>query len=863
MAGKTYVMDEKFRIPDVPGHLRLQFARVAIELKEFCEGHWMRSWLLLSILFVPSGAPLRAQNADAAFFETKIRPVLATKCYACHSSSLKAPMGGLLLDTKAGLRKGGAAGPVIVPGKPDECRLLRAMSYTDPHLQMPPGGKLAESTLADFRQWIAAGAVDPRPDVAVTSSSAGSLKGMSIEDGRKWWAFQPVHAMPKPVVKDAAWAKGEIDLLILSKLEAAGLKPSSPADPRTLVRRVYVDLWGYKPTYEEVEAFAADHAPDAYARLIDRLLASPHYGEQWGRHWMDVARFAEDNPTSEATNPPYPFAWRYRDWIIEAINKDVPYDRFVKLQLAADQIPGAPRDDLRALGYLGAAPIYHKDQRLSAEVIGGFLTDDWDERVDAVSRGILGMSVACARCHDHKFDPIPTKDYYGLVGVFASTMKAERPLFDVDPKVELRYLWMQDRLFDLAYSANLLTGEASTVENAAPRVAKWKAEIAALQAEAETWKSQYPKLYESLQKYWTSPQRRPPAAAAGADGAAAAAAPPARRGRTLTSSEPFTNAVYDAAQFVDGSDANYTFINYKPGEARDFPVLLHGNVATPGDPVPRHFLSVLSHGDNAFQHGSGRVDLANGIFADAAPLAARVIVNRVWGWHFGRPLVATPSDFGTQGDKPTHPELLDDLAARFIAHGWSMKWLNREILLSAAYQQSSAPRSEAAKVDQINSLVWRMNPRRMDIEGYRDTLLRAAARLDETMYGPSENVDSEQSVRRTVYGRVSRSRLSDLLRIYDFPDPAQTAPDRDLTTSSLQQLFVMNSPFMHEEGAAIAKLIPADLDEAAKIRDLYRRILARDPTGKELDLARTYLAKGTLEQYARILLSVNEEIFWP
>ncbi len=651
---------------------------------------------------------------------------------------------------------------------------------------------------------------------------------MSIEDGRKWWAFQPVHAMPKPVVKDAAWTKGEIDYFILSKLEAAGIKPSPPADPRTLVRRAYVDLWGYKPTYEEVEAFAADHAPDAYARLIDRLLASPHYGERWGRHWMDVARFAEDNPTSEATNPPYPFAWRYRDWIIDAVNKDVPYDRFVKLQLAADQIPGAARDDLRALGYLGAAPIYHKDQRLSAEVIGGFMTDDWDERVDAVSRGILGLSVACARCHDHKFDPIPTKDYYGLVGVFASTMKAERPLFDVDPKVEMRYLWMQNRLFDLAYSANLLTGEASTVENAAPRVARWKAEIAALQAEAETWKSQYPKLYESLQKYWTSPQRRPPAAApalVAGDGAApaAAAAPPPRRGRTLTSTEPFTNAVYDAAQFVDGSDANYTFINYKPGEARDFPVLLHGNVATPGEPVPRHFLSVLSHRENTFHHGSGRVDLANGIFADAAPLAARVIVNRVWGWHFGRPLVATASDFGTQGEKPTHPELLDDLAARFIAHGWSMKWLNREILLSAAYQQSSAPRAEAAKVDQINSLVWRMNPRRMDIEGYRDTLLRAAARLDETMFGPSENIDSEQSVRRTVYGRVSRSRLSDLLRIYDFPDPAQTAPDRDLTTSSLQQLFVMNSPFMHEEGAAIAKLIPADLDEAAKIRDLYRR----------------------------------------
>jgi Protein of unknown function (DUF1549)/Planctomycete cytochrome C len=547
------------------------------------------SWLLLSMLSMPLGA----QTADASFFETKIRPVLATKCYACHSSASKAPMGGLLLDTKAGLRKGSATGPVIVPGKPTESRLFEALSYTDPHLQMPPGGKLPDTVLADFRRWIADGAIDPRPETAPgATASAGPLKGMSIEDGRKWWAFQPVRPAAKPAVKDTTWPGNEIDFFILSKLEAAGIKPSPAADPRTLVRRVYVDLWGFKPAYEEVEAFAADPSPSAYARLIDKLIASPHYGEQWGRHWMDVARFAEDNPTSEATNPPYPFAWRYRDWIIEAINKDLPYDRFVKLQLAADQIPGTPRDDLRALGYLGAAPVYHKDQRLSAEVIGGFMTDDWDERVDAVSRGILGLSVACARCHDHKFDPIPTKDYYGMVGIFASTTKAERPLFDVDPKIELRYLWMQDRLFDLAYSANLLTNEASTVEHAAERVAKWKAEIAALQTEAEGWKSQYPKLYQSLEKYWTAPPRRgapPPAPAA-----AAAAAQPARRGRNLSSTEPFTNAVYDAAQYVDGSDANYTFITYKPGETRDFPVLLHGNVATPGEPVPRHFLSVLS-----------------------------------------------------------------------------------------------------------------------------------------------------------------------------------------------------------------------------------------------------------------------------
>src|SRR5205823_8029296 len=388
---------------------------------------------------------------------------------------LPAPMGGLVLDTKAGLLKGGATGPAIVPGKPAESRLLKAIRYADPSLQMPPGGKLPDSVIADFEEWIASGAADPRVDQAAASPSPGPLKGMSVEDGRKWWSFQPVREMASPVVNDSAWPRTKIDFFLLAKLEEKWLKPSPPADSRTLVQRAYVDLLGFKPNYEEIEAFRNDKSPKAYENLIDRLLASPHYGERWGRHWMDVSRFAEDNPTSEATVPPYPFAWRYRDWVIEAVNKDVPYDRFVKQQLAADKMPDTKRPDLRALGYVGAAPVYHKDQRLSRDVIYGFMTDDWDERVDAVSRGLLGLTVACARCHDHKFDPILTKDYYALAGVFASTMRAERPLFDIDPQVEARFLWIQRRLFDLKYSADLLTNEASTVEDSAPRVAKWKA----------------------------------------------------------------------------------------------------------------------------------------------------------------------------------------------------------------------------------------------------------------------------------------------------------------------------------------------------------------------------------------------------
>jgi hypothetical protein len=792
---------------------------------------------------------------DVAFFETKIRPVLATKCYPCHSSSLKAPMSGLVLDRKDGVAK-------------VSDRLVKALSYTDPLLQMPPSGKLPDAVIADFEKWISGGMPMTAPPAgAAASPAATAYKGMSLEDGRKWWAFQPLKRVPAPKVKNAAWIVNPIDSFILEKLEAKGLKPSPLEEKRTLARRAYVDLVGYKPTYQEVEAFASDPSPDAWEALIDRLQASSQYGERWGRHWMDVARFGEDNPTSEATNPAYPYAWRYRDWIIDAVNRDVPYDRFVKLQLAADLMPGTPRDDLRALGYLGAAPIYHKDQRLSADVIGGFMTDDWDERVDAVSRGLLALTVSCARCHDHKFDPITTKDYYGLVGVFASTMRVERPMLDVDPKVEQRYLWAQNRLFDLRYAANLLTGEASTVVGSEARVAKWKAEIEALKTEMTATLEQYPLLVKSLEKFWTQPQRRPPPpppvpAPDAAAGVKAPQPPPVRRGRVTTSNEPFMNAVYDAAQYVDGSDAQFTWLVYKPGEARDFPVLPHGNVATPGEIVPRHFPTVLAKGDGLLKNGSGRLELAEKIFTDASPLAARVMVNRVWGWHFGRPLVATPSDYGAQGEKPTHPELLDDLAARFIAHGWSLKWLNREIMMSAAYRQSSRPRADAEKVDQVNSLLWRMNPRRLDAESYRDTLLRSAGRLSDKMYGPSEDAEAETSVRRTVYARVSRGRLSNLLKVYDFPDPVQTSGGRDLTTTSLQQLFIMNSPFMRAEAEALAAAVSNEPDDKAKMRVLYRKVLSRDPSAKEMDLALGYLTQGTMEQYAQVLLSSNEEIFW-
>ena len=829
-----------------------------------------RHCIVGAIFALSVSAPVLAQTTDVDFFEARIRPVLVQRCYSCHNSKMAAPKGDLVLDTKEGLLKGGTSGPVLVPGNPAESRLLKVLNYTDPLVQMPPSGKLPDAVLGDFTQWISRGAVDPRASAPALASASPQYKGMSLEDGRKWWALQPVSAHAAPKVAPAQGRPAnKIDNFILAKLAEKNLQLSPQADKRTLVTRAYVGLLGFKPTFEEVQAFLNDRSPNAYENLINRLLTSPQYGERWARYWMDVARYADDNPSSEATNPPYPFAWRYRDWMIEALNADMPYDRFVKLQLAADLMPDAKRDDWRALGYVGAAPIYHHDLRLSGDVIGTFLTDDWDERIDAVSRGVLGLSVACARCHDHKFDPVTQKDYYALMGVFASTVRVERPTFPVEPDVEQEYMWLQRKLFDLAYSINLLGNEGTTFTNGAEKAVKWKAEMEGLKARAATSLGKYPQLIQSLDKYWNPPRRAaapppPPPAAAGAKvpPAAAAAAQPARPG--APSDDPYMNAVFEAAQYVDASDPTYTWITYQPGEVRNMPVLKAGNVAAPGEIVPRGFPAVLARGnDTTFKNGSGRLELADRLFTDARALAARVMVNRVWGWHFGKGLVATASDFGTQGDKPTHPELLDDLAARFIEHGWSLKWLNKEIMMSSAYRQTSQPRAEGVQADEANTLLWRQNPRRLDAEAYRDTLTRSAGLLDLQMGGLPGDIDEDDYYRRAIYGRVSRARRAQMLGLFDFPEATQTAPGRDVTTSTLQQIYLMNGAFMQNLAAAAAKTAAAATGEAEQIGLLYRRILARDPTAAELKSALAYLQKGTLQRYAQILLSTNEEIFLP
>ena len=767
-------------------------------------------------------AAAMGQSPEAEFFERRIRPILVEHCEACHSSRLPEPMGGLTVDSREGLRKGGASGPAIIPGDPDASLLVRALGYLDPVLKMPPTGRLPDRSVEDFRAWITSGAHDPRGGTReVGGSTAEAGPGMPIEQGRAWWAFRPLAERPAPQTGDPDWTARKIDVFVLARLEQSGLRPSPEASRQTLVRRAYLDLTGLPPTYQQVEAFVADRSPNAYGDLVDRLLDSPRYGERWGRYWLDVARWAEDHPTTEATNRPFANAWRYRDWVIEAISQDIPYDRFILSQFAADLLPGFRPSDVRALGYLGNAPIYHKDRRLSRDVIETIASDDWDERVDAVSRGLLGLTVACARCHDHKFDPITAKDYYALAGVFASTWQVQRPIVELDPSMAERLVWDHERLYRIKGAYGNLKELDTVAEDAHDEIRAMKAE------------------YERLE-------------------------------RELAGNEiPMTPAVIDCGVWIDGSMPTVTRMDLRPGQPRDLPVFVRGSVTSPGEIVPRRFLAVFEAGrPKPFRKGSGRLELAEKIVGEAGPLAARVWVNRVWGWHFGSHLVPTPSDFGTQGQMPTHPDLLEDLTARFVRAGWSLKWLHREIMLSATYRQASRANAEWQTVDPNNRLLWRMNPRRLDLEAWRDSILQASGELNLAGGGPSTEVDVVAPARRSVYSRISRARLHPILQLYDFPLPTQHSPQRLVTTTPLQQLFVLNSGWMRARGRSLASVTGGVSDSRDRIALMYRQALSRMPTEKEVRLGLEYLAQrtgdaggGRWEEYAHGLLATNEISF--
>ncbi|MFN3651236.1 MAG: PSD1 and planctomycete cytochrome C domain-containing protein [Armatimonadota bacterium] len=757
--------------------------------------------------FVAASAPEPAPPAAAAspeevrFFEARVRPLLAKHCTACHSA--KVTQGGLRLDDGAAMRKGGDGGPAVVPGEPEKSLLLKAVSYADTHLRMPPAGKLSDAEIRTLTEWVERGAAWPAP--AKPAAKPGAAK--------RHWSFQPLRKSDPPAVKRTGWPTRRIDHYLLARLEKEGFGPASPTDRRTLLRRVSFDLTGLPPTPEEIEAFVADRRPDAYRRVVERLLASPHYGERWGRHWLDLARYAD---VLEAWAQTDAQPWLYRDWVVDALNRDVPYDRFVKLQLSADEMPGTPPADLAALGFLGLSPSYWKELKLAPDVIKTVVAEEWEERIHTVSSTLLGLTVACARCHDHKFDPISAKDYYALAGVFASTRLAPRPLV---PEVE------------------------------AKAVLTARAQVKALEAEAQQLQQKEPEKAESLKRKAS-----------------------ALRATTPHFDAPIAYAVETASVQVLPDGPDRTRVEHRDGVGQDVPMQLRGNVSREGEVVPRRFLAVLSRGEPArFSQGSGRRELAEAVFRDSAPLAARVIVNRVWRHYFGRGLVETPSDFGTQGDRPSHPELLDDLAGRFIAAGWSLKWLHREIVLSSTYRQGGGAAPKLAAADPDNRLLGRMIRRRLEVEAWRDAILSASGQLDRTVGGAPQELSAPANVRRTLYGVVKRRDLDHLLRLYDFPDPVTHSAARFHTTTPLQQLYVLNSEFIAQQATALAarleKEAPAGLE--ARIERAHQLLYGRAALPEELESARRYLLPAGAEEppapawqeYLEVLLARNELMY--
>jgi len=740
--------------------------------------------------------------ADLDFFETKVRPLLDAHCFSCHANGKS--KGGLSLVSREAMLKGGdSSQPAVVPGRPEQSPLITAVRYNDT-VKMPKKYKLKDDDVAVLVAWVQRGA----PWAAATGAATIRTAGDAIRpEDRAFWSFRPVADPPLPAVKDAKWYKRPLDRFILAKMEANSLHPVAPADKRTLLRRATFDLIGLPPTPEEIDAFLADESSDAFAKVVDRLLASPHYGERWGRHWLDVARYGEDQAHTFQARL-YPFGYRYRDWVVKAFQDDMPYDRFVTEQIAGDLLKtGDPADRLPALGYFALGPHYYMDagEAKAAEAA------ELDDRVDVLGRGFLGLTVACARCHDHKFDPIATADYYALAGVFKSSRYVETPLAPAD--VVDKYNQGQEKIKRQEAKIKEFLKDAKQAE--AKLAPEAKQALAALRAELEQAKKSAP--------------AKPPVVHTLADG---------------------------------------------PGE--DMKIYLHGNPKTEGAAAPRRFLRILSDGDpKPFTQGSSRLELAQAIADPKNPLTARVLVNRVWQWHFGVGIVPTPSNFGKLGQPPTHPELLDHLATRFVAEGWSIKKLHREIMLSATYQLSSAADDADRKADPANQFYWRMNRRRLDVESWRDALLTVAGNLDPTIGGPPTDLNAASNHRRTLYGAVSRHDLNGLLRLFDFPDPNLTAEKRPVTTVPLQQLFVLNSDFMTEQARGLVKQLAGEKDDAAKIQTAFVRLYGRPATERDVKMGLEFLAApepgagsdasqpklSRWEQYAQALLATNEFAF--
>ncbi len=738
-----------------------------------------------------------------AFFEKNIRPLLAANCYPCHSSKLASPMSGLTLDTKAGMLRGGKSGaPAVVPGKPEQSLIVGAVKHTANGISMPPGKTLAPEEIDALVLWIQLGAPDPR-----TEGAPAALSSYDWEKAKQHWSFRPVNDPKPPQVAPSEWNQTAVDQFVKTKLDEKKLTPQPKASKPALIRRVTYDLTGLPPTPEDIDAFVKDASPRAFEKVVDRLLASQQYGEKWGRHWLDVVRYADT--AGDNADFPVPSMYRYRNWVIAAFNRDEPYDQFLRDQIAGDLIAakenlaGKNKEEWQAkivaTGYLA------NSRRFGSRANEFHLTID--DTIDNLGKGTMGITIACARCHDHKFDPIPTADYYGIYGIFKSTNYAH-------PGTEI---------YPHTYGFTALNPAD------APKLKEVESQLSGLDNRIEDIKANRIKFANDADKRKAEQEDQ-------------------ANGRKWAQQYPYLTKAYTVS---DG----------KPVTAK---IMVRGEPGTLGPEAPRGFLTILGAQKlPPDETGSGRLELAQWITDQKNPLTARVIVNRVWAWHFGQGIVATPDDFGARGEPPVNPELLDYLTSRFIEDGWSIKKLNRRILLTRAYQMASGMNEANALKDSKNAYLWRFNRRRLDAEEIRDSLLTVSGNLDLTPGGeqpfppemswrytqhtPFMGADAAYATnKRSIYLMQQRIRRQPFLDLFDGADPNAETGVRPLTTTALQALYTMNDPFFHEQADALAVRIGMNFgSDAERLGSVYKLIYGRAPAPDEIREARQFLGGRT------------------
>ena len=756
------------------------------------------------------------------FFERKVRPLLAENCFSCHGEEKQ--KNHLRLDSPAAIRAGGEGGAVIVPNQPEKSRLVIAVGYQDEELKMPPKKRLSARQVADLTEWVKLGAPMPADEAAAVSTPAKKEFQITDKD-RAHWSFQALKKPAVPAVRQKEWAANPIDAFILAKLEANGFAPNPPATKRVLIRRAYYDLAGLPPSPLEVETFLADTSPRAWEQLIDRLLESPRYGEKWGRHWLDLVRFAESNSYERDGDKPH--TWRYRDYIIRAFNADKPYDRFLREQLAGDEFANPDADAIIATGFyrLGIWDDEPADRDLARY-------DGLDDIVATTGQVFLGLTVDCARCHNHKLDPIPQNDYYRLLSFFQNINHYrnggptdEVPVFASDTEkaaYEKRLSdWQQKRdelQAAITQTDDLFRARSSKGEpQGKPDFNQLIQEEGLRTLGAESFE-RYQQLKKALQALKDDPA-------------------PANKALAVTE---------------NGTNAPETF------------VLVRGNPHVKGDKVEPAFFEVLQApppqipipAPGAKTTGR-RTALANWITSPSNQLTARVMANRLWQYHFGRGLVRSPNNFGMQGDRPTHPGLLDWLASEFIAQGWRLKPMHRLIMTSSAYRMSSRGRTEALKRDPVNDLLWRFDMRRLTAEEIRDSILAHSGTLNLKMSGPSVFVDipkevtagqsqpgsgwgkstPDEQARRSVYIKVKRSLITPLLESFDLAETDRSAPVRFNTVQPTQALGMINGEFLNQQAELLAARLRREAgdDVHRQVRLGFCLVTSRPPTEAEIN----------------------------